>query len=96
MAEVLNVVALVKIKPEHIKDVEPLVKALAEKSRAEEGISRYDIFRVKEKEGVFVFLEQYKSEEAIKAHQETEHFKTTIAACKEFFVEPPVIVSLEK
>jgi quinol monooxygenase YgiN len=33
MADHINVVALVKINPDHIKDAEPLVKELAEKSR---------------------------------------------------------------
>jgi hypothetical protein len=30
MAELINVVALIKIKPENIKDAEPLVRTLAE------------------------------------------------------------------
>lgn len=41
MAEIINVVALVKIKPEHIKDAEPLVKQLAQKSREEPGNVKY-------------------------------------------------------
>ena len=56
MAEVINVVALVKVKPEFIKDAEPLVRALAEASRKEPGVTRYEIYRVREKEGVYVFL----------------------------------------
>ena len=35
MADHINVVALVKINPDNIKDAEPLVKQLAEKSRLE-------------------------------------------------------------
>lgn len=98
MAQVLNVVALVKVKPEHIKDAEPLVKQLAELSRKEAGVARYEIYRVREKEGVYVFLEQYKSEEDFHAHKQTEHFLSTIKECKEkaYFLEDPIIVSLEK
>ena len=96
MAEVINVVALVKVKPENIKDVEPLVKALAESSRKEPGVARYEIYRVKEKEGVYVFLEQYKTEADFIAHRQTEHFLNTIKETAGFLIEPPTIVSLEK
>jgi len=96
MAEVINVVALVKVKPEHIKDAEPLVRELAEASRKEPGVTRYEIYRVKEKEGVYVFLEQYKSEADFAAHKQTEHFLNAIKATSPFMIEPPTIVSLEK
>lgn len=56
MAQPINVVALIKIKPENIKDAEPLVKQLAEKSREEPGNVKYEIYRVKEREGVYIFL----------------------------------------
>ena len=62
MADHINVVALVKINPDNIKDAEPLVKQLAEKSRLEPGVIRYEIYRVKEKAGVYVFLELYKTQ----------------------------------
>lgn len=96
MAEVINVVALVKVKEEHIKDAEPIVKELAEASRKEEGVKRYEIYRVNEKKGVYVFLEQYASVAAFEAHKKSEHFIKGISAAKPFFVEDPVIVSLEK
>jgi quinol monooxygenase YgiN len=96
MADHINVVALIKIKPENIKDAEPLVKGLAEASRKEPGVIKYEIYRVKEKEGVYVFLEQYKTQEDFENHRKTEHFLTTIGATKEFLLEPPTIVSLEK
>lgn len=65
MAEgLINVVALVKVHEEKIKDGELLVKDLASKSLKEEGVARYEIYRVVEKPGVYVFLEQYKSQEA--------------------------------
>lgn len=92
----INVVALVKVKPENIKDAEPLVQELAKKSREEAGVIRYDIYRVKEKEGVYVFLEQYKTEADVVAHKESEHFKTILASTVPFLVEPPTIVTLEK
>jgi quinol monooxygenase YgiN len=62
MTEPINVVALLKVDPSKIKDLEPYVKNLADKSRQEEGVARYEVYRVREKEGVYLFLEQYKSQ----------------------------------
>lgn len=78
MAEHINVVALIKIKPENVKDAEPLVKQLAQKSREEPGNVKYEIYRVKEREGVYIFLEQFKTVEDFEAHRQTEHYKTII------------------
>jgi quinol monooxygenase YgiN len=91
-----NVVALIKIKPENIKDAEPLVKELADLSRKEPGVVKYEIYRVKEKEGVYVILELFKTEADFHLHRESEHNKTIIEKIKPFFLEPPNIVSLEK
>lgn len=96
MAEIINVVALIKINPDNIKDAEPLVKDLAEASRKEPGVIKYEIFRVKEKAGVYVILEQFKTEADFQFHRESEHNKTIIEKIKPFFLEPPTIVSLEK
>jgi quinol monooxygenase YgiN len=62
MTEPINVVALLKVDPSKIKELEPVVKNLADKSRQEEGISRYEVYRVREKEGAFLFFEQFKSQ----------------------------------
>jgi quinol monooxygenase YgiN len=75
MAEPINVVALLKVDPINLKTLEPYIKNLADKSRAEEGVARYEVFRVKEKEGVYLFLEQYKNQEGRDFHRSTEHFK---------------------
>ena len=56
MAEPINVVALLKVDPSKIKELEPIVKNLAHKSRQEEGISRYEVYRVREKKGAFLFF----------------------------------------
>jgi len=62
MTEPINVVALLKVDPSKIKELEPIVNNLADKSRQEEGISRYEVYRVREKEGAFLFFEQFKSQ----------------------------------
>jgi quinol monooxygenase YgiN len=90
------VVALLKISPDQLTNLEPFVKNLAEKSRAEEGVARYEVYRIREQEGVYLFLEQYKNQQAREFHTSTEHFLSTMAACTPYFLEEPVVVSLEK
>jgi quinol monooxygenase YgiN len=96
MAEIINAVAIVKVKPESKALAEELVKELAKRSRAEPGVIRYDIFRVNEKEGTYVFLEQYKSQEDFDIHRKSAHVQELLAATVEYLVEPPITVTLEK
>lgn len=46
MAEPIDVVALIKINPDAVATLGPIVKDLADKSRAEEGVARYEVYRV--------------------------------------------------
>lgn len=87
MTEPINVVALLKVDVSKIEALEPYVKNIADKSRLEEGVLRYEVYRVKEMKGVYLFLEQYKNQEAREYHRSTEHFIETMAACQPFFVE---------
>ena len=82
MADIINVVSLVKVHPEKIAAGEAIVKALAEESRKEEGVARYDLFKVVEKPGVYVFLEQFKTIEAVAAHKASAHFLHAIETAK--------------
>lgn len=41
MDQPIDVVALVKINPDSVATLAPMVKDLADKSRAEEGVARY-------------------------------------------------------
>jgi quinol monooxygenase YgiN len=74
MTEPINVVALLKVNVEKIEALEPYVKNIANKSRLEEGVVRYEVYRVKEMKGVYIFLEQYKDQQAREYHRSTEHF----------------------
>lgn len=46
MTEPVNVVALLRIKPDKLDILDPLIKNLADKSKAEEGVARYEVYRV--------------------------------------------------
>lgn len=56
MADPINVVALLKLDPDNVNTLHPYVKNLADKSRNEEGVNRYEVYRVREMKGVYLFL----------------------------------------
>jgi quinol monooxygenase YgiN len=91
-----KVVSIAKAKPGHIKDLEPLIHEITEKSRKEPGTLKIDVYKVREQEGVYVWLEQYKTEADFTAHKASEHFKDIIIRSTPFLLEPPTILSLEK
>ncbi|KOO44208.1 putative quinol monooxygenase [Priestia koreensis] len=51
------------------------LQAVLEPSRAEAGCVQYVLHESMEKQGVFVFYEIWKDEEALKAHVEADHYK---------------------
>ena len=63
---------------EFIAVAEKLVKA----TREEPGCVYYDL--VQENEKVFYFVEKYKDEAALKAHQSSEHFQTYVPMMNAF------------
>lgn len=50
-SEAINVVAIIKLRPQQVRVAEPVLKALGEASRREDGVNRYEIFRVRDKVG---------------------------------------------
>ncbi|MEW4282889.1 putative quinol monooxygenase [Priestia koreensis] len=51
------------------------LQAVLEPSRAEAGCVQYVLHESMEKQGVFVFYEIWRDEEALKAHVEADHYK---------------------
>lgn len=55
-----------------------LVKELVEKTRKEEGCISYELFQDLKSDNVFTFIEEWTSEEALKKHMNSEHFKEIV------------------
>ena len=64
----IKIVALVTVKPEHTETLKPLFQSLVKASRAEEGNISYDLHQEIGKPERFVFVENWKSQAAIDAH----------------------------
>ena len=78
--ETLTIVATVTVKPEFKDDVLKAIKTVVDATRKEPGNIFYDVFEDINNPLKFVFIETWKSQEAIDFHLETAHFVDFIKA----------------
>jgi len=71
----LSIVAVMKVKPEAIKEIMPIFQALVQGSQEEDGCISYNLHQDINDSTRFVMLEEWKSQEAIDFHNTTEHYK---------------------
>ena len=76
----IQIVALVTVKPEYTEALAAQFKDLVKASRAEEGNISYDLHQEIGKPERFVFVENWKSQAAIDAHNASEHFQGFVKA----------------
>jgi quinol monooxygenase YgiN len=74
----VRVVAKNFIKPENIEAAKPLFKKLIAETRKEAGCIEYRLFIDPEQPGLFVFIEEWKTQAALDKHIKSEHFTTII------------------
>jgi len=60
------------------EEFKALAKPLIEASRKEEGCISYSLFEDIKDGNILTFIEEWKSEEAIKIHNSTPHFTATV------------------
>jgi quinol monooxygenase YgiN len=74
----VRVVAKNFIKPENIEAARPLFKKLIAATRKETGCIEYRLFTNSDQPGLFVFIEEWKTQAALDKHMKSEHFTTII------------------
>ena len=60
----------------------------AENSRREPGVTRFDVLQHVDDPTRFVLVEGYVSEDAVRAHRQTDHYATWRAAVDDIMAEP--------
>jgi quinol monooxygenase YgiN len=76
MLKMIGVVAKLTIQPDKESEFEQVGKDLMAKVKANEpGCLTYQLYKSKKEPNVYIFMEQYASEEALKSHGQTEYFK---------------------
>jgi len=72
----IGVVAKLSIQPGKEAEFEQTGRDLMAKVKANEpGCLTYQLYKSKKEANVYIFMEQYASEDALKSHGQTEYFK---------------------
>ncbi len=74
----IKIVAKMPVKPDQVENFKSMAKELVEKSAAEEGNITYSLNVSKSDPNCLTFIEFWKDEAAIAAHNATEHYTTII------------------
>ena len=80
----IKLIAVFEVKSEWVDKIEDIVWPLVVGSRSEKGCISYNFVRDAAAENVFMFLEEWQSEEAIAAHNNTAHFAEYVPKMGEY------------
>ncbi|MDD2159089.1 MULTISPECIES: putative quinol monooxygenase [Pseudomonas] len=92
MNQSLRVVAVLTAKAGKEQQVEQVLRACVQPSRAEDGCLSYDLNRCIEQAGRFVFVERWASHEAIALHRQMPHYTAMAKALGELLSDRQVYV----
>lgn len=88
MSQKVTVIAHANAVKGKEKELEKVLQALVEPTRAEKGCLNYDLHRSSENSGAFVFHENWVSQADLDAHLKTEHIARMVAASKDLLANP--------
>lgn len=78
----------VRVKDENIEEFKKSILANAHGARAEAGNLRFDVLQSQADPAEFMLYEVYRSEDAFKEHQKTEHYLTWRAKAENWMAQP--------
>ena len=92
----IHILASFKVKNDKLSDFIKLCNELIEESRKEEGCISYHLQQNTERENYLVFVEEWKSNEAIEKHNLSEHFTRIVPLLVEMCEDAPVIQTFDR
>ena len=92
----IHILASFKVKNDKLSDFIKLCNELIEESRKEEGCVSYHLKQNTERENYLVFVEEWKSNEAIEKHNSSEHFTRIVPLLVEMCEDAPVIQTFDR
>ena len=84
----IKIVAKMVVREDAIGQFHELARELVEKSRAEEGNISYSLNQSTADQKLHAFIDIWKDQAAIDAHNQTEHFTTILPKLAELTTEP--------
>ena len=88
MSEDVRVVALIEAKRREESAVHQACEACVGPTRQEAGCDMYVLHRDSQNPSLFVFVEHWRSEQALKQHMQTPHFKALAQALDGKLTQP--------
>ncbi len=92
----IHILASFEVKNDKLSDFIKLCNELIEESRKEEGCVSYHLQQNTERENHLVFVEEWKSNEAIEKHNSSEHFTRIVPLLVEMCEDAPVIQTFDR
>ena len=92
----IYVLANFEVKNDKLLDFINLCNELIKESRKEDGCISYHLQQNTEKENNFVFIEEWKSNEAIQKHNSSKHFTKIVPLLVEMCESAPVIQTFNR
>jgi quinol monooxygenase YgiN len=89
--DTLHVIAHITARAGEESRVRAELERLIEPTRAEPGCLKYELFVNNENGSDFVFVEEYESDDAFKAHMDSKHVAEAIARAVPLLGAPPDI-----
>ena len=87
----IHILASFEVKNDKLQEFVELCNELIRESRQEEGCVSYNLQQDIKRENHFVFVEQWKSNEAIEKHNSSSHFTRIVPMLVEICEKAPVI-----
>lgn len=82
-------------RPGREADVGELLGWMVERTRAEPGCERYDLYEDREAQGTFHLLERYRDQDALEAHRASEHYLEYRRRIADMLRDPVGVIVLE-
>ena len=92
----IHILASFEVKNDKLSDFIKLCNELIEESRKEEGCVSYHLQQNTERENYLVFVEEWKSNEAIEKHNSSEHFTRIVPLLVEMCEDAPIIQTFDR
>ncbi|WP_455888023.1 putative quinol monooxygenase [Pseudomonas rustica] len=92
MSHEIRVVAVLLAREGKEDQVEQILRACIQPSRAEAGCLAYTLHRSIDQPGQFVFFERWSSREAIDLHRQMPHYKTLSNALIDMLIDRKVLL----
>lgn len=92
----IHLTALVRSKPGKSADIKPLLLELVSASKKEEACLQYELYHSTEDENLFIFHEEWASEEDLQLHNTGEGISTFIKASAEVLDGPITIFKTDR